>query len=296
MPSRFVTAAAVALAVACPAYADTNVTVRGPTYDQVDDTAVEPDAFRVGEVANGRVVKTKIEEKRITLTVAGSSFFGVAVDVPLALARGTRVTGMTVTIANETVRAELLGAYAGHDRYFDIVQRQIDPALLEHTMTTSTSELLTLRVYPLTVKQHATVTLELGIGDAAAVDEDRSLFAAGNATAPGMMRVPTVIIGCAHQTRYMDKASIRRVVKIAMPRLRHCYTRELLHDHELAGTATIHFTIGRDGKVAAASADGDLDSEAAKQCIADDVKTWEFSPSDETIQVNYPLNFRIAGT
>ena len=259
------------------------------------DQRVTPDAVRIGRVENGVILKQTITSTALTLEIAGLTRRATSVDVPLALAAGTNVVGMTVTIGKETTRADVLAASAGHQRYFDLVRRSIDPALLEHVVSTATSEQFMLRVFPVNDTQHATVTIELGQG-ASVVDAEQSLYANGNASVPG--RVPIVVIGCggrAHRMRYMDKATIRRYVKLQMPRLRHCYQRELLRTPSLAGTAEMHFVIKPDGTLGDVTVDGTLPSDTVKQCIADDLATWKLSPTDETTMVNYPLTF-VAGT
>jgi TonB family protein len=298
MPTRFVTAAAVALGLVCPASADTNVTVRrAAEAPLVADDRPTPDAVRFGEVSRGRIVKSNVTQTRVTLEVAGSTRIGNAVDIPLALAAGTRVTGMTITIDKETVRAELMSAARGHSTYFDLVRRAVDPALLEHTMSTATSEQFALRVFPVTDTEHAIVTIELGPGDGPAVDDEQSLYATGNAMLHGHV-VPVVTIGCGgwHQSRDIDKSIIRRHVKLRMNRLASCYQRELLGHPTLAGTAQLHFTIRPSGRVEDISVDGSLQSEAVHDCLVDELTTWSFSPTDGSTQVNYPLTFVIAGT
>jgi hypothetical protein len=85
-------------------------------------------------------------------------------------------------------------------------------------------------------------------------------------------------------------------VKQRINRLANCYQRELLAHPTLAGTAALHFTIRPNGHVEDISVDGTLDSKTAKQCLADELATWQLAPDNAAVRVNYPLNFRIAGT
>jgi hypothetical protein len=290
MPTRSVTAAAVALAVVCPAYADTNVTVRRTGEERAaDDDKPTPEPLRFGET-NGHVVKSALAKNKVTIEIAGRDTSATNVDVPIALPAGTRVTGLTVSIGGVTQRAELIAVSDARSRYRSIVGWRNDPALLEHELTSQTSEQFTLHVFPVTAQSHAVVTLELGHGDAA-VDPQLALVA-GNA-------VPIVTLGShcgGYRFRGLDKSIIRRYVKLRMEKLANCYQRELLGHPTLAGTAELHFTIQATGRVEDISVDGTLDSETARQCLAEELTTWHFSPTDDKTRVNYPLTFKIAGT
>ena len=278
---------AVAIALVCPAYADTNVTVRRSSEEPDDKPLPEP--LRFGET-NGRVVKSAFAKDKVTIEIAGRDIFATNVDVPMALPAGTRVTGLTVSIDGVAQRAELIAVSDARSRYRNIVGWRKDPALLEHEVTSQTSEQFTLHVFPVTAKSHAFVTLELGQGDAA-VDPALALVAG--------QELPTVILGAhcgGHRSRGLDKSIIRRYVKLRINRLANCYQRELLGHPTLAGTADLHFTIQATGRVEEISVDGSLESETVKQCLAEELTTWSFSPTDGATKVNYPLTFKIAGT
>jgi hypothetical protein len=246
-----------------------------------------PEALRFGET-NGRIVKSAFAKTRVTIEIAGRDTFPTNVDVPLALPAGTRVTGLTVSIGGVAQRAELIAVSDARSRYRSIVGWGTDPALLEHELTSQTSEQLTLHVFPVTAKSHAFVTLELGQGDSA-VDPQLALVA-GDA-------VPAITLcGGPRQMRGIDKSIIRRYVKLRMEKLANCYQRELLGHPTLAGIAELHFTIKPTGRVEDISVDGTLESETAKQCLAEELTTWSFSPTDGATRVSYPLTFKLAGT
>jgi hypothetical protein len=279
----------VLLGLVGSASADTNVTVRRSGEEPIADDKPTPEPLRFGET-NGRIVKSAFAKNKATIEIAGREKLATNVDVPMALPAGTRVTGLTVSIDGVTQRGELIAVSDARSRYRSIVGYRKDPALLEHELTSQTSEQFTLHVFPVTAKSHALVTLELGQGDAA-VDPELALVA-GQA-------VPVLWLGShcgGYQFRGLDKSIIRRYVKLQMNRLANCYQRELLGHPTLAGTAELHFTIQATGRVEDISVDGTLESETAKQCLAEELTTWHFSPTDGKTRVNYPLTFRIAGS
>jgi hypothetical protein len=280
------------MAVVCPAYADTNVTVRRTG----DERAVEaedkpaPDALRFGDIRGGRIVKSALTKDKVTLEIASTTWFGVNLDVPLALPAGTRISGLSVTIAGHTETADLLRVSDARARYRSIVGWNKDPAFLEHEIATSTSEQFTLHVFPVSEKTHAFVTLELASAEAPRVVDDDLGLIAGQA-------VPQIVFGCGlHAVRGLDKEIIRRYVKLHIEKLAYCYQRELLSHPTLAGTADLHFTIRPSGRVEEIYVDGTLEKQSVRECLADELTTWSFSPTDLAIQVNYPLTFKPAGT
>jgi hypothetical protein len=88
------------------------------------------------------------------------------------------------------------------------------------------------------------------------------------------------------------KPSIRRVVKQHRYQIRRCYEYVAQRDPTVAGTVELHFLIGTDGKVATASATGELPA-SVTECVAAEARTWEFPVSDASTQVNYPFTFRL---
>ena len=271
------------------AYADTNVTVRStPESSVVEGEKPAPDALRFGEIRGGRIVKSALTNDKVMLEIASTTAFGVNLDVPLALPAGTRISGLSVTIAGHTETADLLSVSDARARYRNIVGWNKDPAFLEHEIATSTSEQFTLHVFPVTEKTHAFVTLELASGDAPRVVDDDLGLIAGQA-------VPQIVFGCGgvHAVRGLDKDIIRRYVKLHMEKLAYCYQRELLGHPTLAGTADLHFTIRPSGRVEEIYVDGTLEKQSVRECLADELTTWSFSPTDLAIQVNYPLTFKL---
>lgn len=229
-----------------------------------------PDPFRIGAVAHGRVVATKVASHRITLELASDSTKPATVEVPLALIAQLHVVGMTVTVDARTTRAKRLAAVRYDSR---------DSATLRQTVVTATSNQLLLRVSD---TQHAVVTLELGSGPA--VDDNASLVIEDTP----LVVMPTI----ASEERGIGARTIRRYVQLHIPRLASCYQHELFGHPTLEGRAVLHFTIRPSGRVEDISVDGTLDSQAVVQCLEDELASWSFFPTQDATRVNYPLTFR----
>jgi len=120
-----------------------------------------------------------------------------------------------------------------------------------------------------------------------------SLFAIEPARAGSEIVLPRVWIGCGltHE-RSLDKVAVRRPIKLAMPRLRSCYTRQLQGHWDLEGTAELHFMIDHDGRTRDVSITGTLANDDVRACLAEEVTTWKYSPIDTRMRISYPLTFR----
>nr|MBA3501368.1 AgmX/PglI C-terminal domain-containing protein [Deltaproteobacteria bacterium] len=117
----------------------------------------------------------------------------------------------------------------------------------------------------------------------------RGMIRARVATPPAVHIAMPVVQGS------LDKNIIKRYIKRNINRISYCYERELLAKPTLEGTVSTQFLIEAGGKVKSATATG-VDETVAK-CVADVIKTIEFpTVTDGTVQVNYPFNFRIAGS
>lgn len=120
----------------------------------------------------------------------------------------------------------------------------------------------------------------------------------GDAASAGVLRaavvsVPTVTIGAPMAAAGgLDKAIIRRYLRRQLHQIQYCYDRRLLSGAKLAGTLTAHFTIGGDGRVVAATADGLGDTEL-EACVAGVIQAIEFPRTDGggVVRVNYPFTF-----
>jgi hypothetical protein len=90
-----------------------------------------------------------------------------------------------------------------------------------------------------------------------------------------------------------DPSIVRRYVKRWLPKISHCYERQLLVDPGLAGTVTAVFTVLPTGRVAQSDASGVSGEVAA--CVASVLAAIEFPRFDGAFQVRYPFHFHRAG-
>lgn len=104
-----------------------------------------------------------------------------------------------------------------------------------------------------------------------------------------------VAIGAPMSTGSLDKRIIRRYVHRRLHPIQYCYEKRLMSRPNLAGTVTTHFTIGGNGRVVAATADGLGDAEL-EACITGVIQAIEFPGlgGGSAIQVNYPFEFHPA--
>lgn len=301
---KIVTAVAVALAVVCPASAETRISVSRPR-----ETKPAPLAS-LGDVANGAVAsKVRYERGATTATL---SFDLTTINegwteavAPVRITGGARVVGMNATIGGVAMVTQRLLRLTARAQYDTIVRRVSDPALLEFVKSEGGTDELSLSVFPLMKSRgaHITLTLELPserpewmtadtVNDF--VSEQSSLLAIEPAPLTRTF-LPTVTI-CGFGTHprapgTLDKTIIRRYVKRNLPRAKACYERALIANKALTGTVNLHFAIGDDGKTSGIDVDGDLPSDDVRACIAKDIEQWEFPPVAKggVTQVNYPL-------
>ena len=105
-------------------------------------------------------------------------------------------------------------------------------------------------------------------------------------------RVPRVRQAKATITGNLDRDIIRRIVRMHINEVRHCYNQGLLKDENLEGGASIEFVIEGTGKVSSASVSKTtLADENVGVCIAKATKRWKFpKPSDgAAVTVVYPF-------
>ena len=126
-----------------------------------------------------------------------------------------------------------------------------------------------------------------------AVDTQTSLVA-GRAGALAAALVPTVSIGQpqSSQCNFGGTSLVKKPIKLAVPRLRHCYERELLRDRTLAGVVHTQFLIKSTGKVEVQEVTGTLTDAVVQACVAGVFASLDYPASDGDTLVNYPLTFR----
>ena len=108
--------------------------------------------------------------------------------------------------------------------------------------------------------------------------------------------VPTVSIGQPSAQGDLDKAIIRRYIKRNIQKIQYCYEKELLAKPSLSGTVMVNFFITPNGNVASSTGSG-VDG-TVSSCVAGVIKNIEFPKpkGGGGVQVNYPFNFRPAGS
>lgn len=142
----------------------------------------------------------------------------------------------------------------------------------------------------------------IGSGSYGTID-GRGWLAAGSFPGPsgpsGRNRrpiAPQVHIGKPVGGGDMDKNILRRYVRKHLPRIGHCYERELQLTPDIAGTVDTAFQISPRGAVLGVTAHGVHENVAS--CVAGVIQGIQFpaNPSGSLINVRYPFTFRQAGS
>ena len=106
---------------------------------------------------------------------------------------------------------------------------------------------------------------------------------------------PKVKIGNVETVGDLDKNIIRRYVRRKLPRIRHCYEKELLVVPTLAGTVVTKFTISPQGTVSDSTASG-IDNKEIESCVAKAMDSIQFPKpkGGGTVKARYPFSFEPA--
>ena len=105
------------------------------------------------------------------------------------------------------------------------------------------------------------------------------------------MRLAPAAVVCllaATAAAYPDKSPIRRAIRAEMGRFRACSEKALVKQPALEGKVVAKFSIGPQGDVVEATAEG---MPAIDACIAGVIKTIKFPAYGNVIQINYPFAF-----
>jgi hypothetical protein len=114
----------------------------------------------------------------------------------------------------------------------------------------------------------------------------------GTTGIPGRIHpVPKIVHGQASATGGYDIPAMRRFLRRRNQDFSWCYEQELAQNSDLAGTVTLMFTIGGDGKVTQGCARGITSS--LETCIDAATKKVQFPPPVDAkpVDVTYPLDF-----
>ncbi len=106
-------------------------------------------------------------------------------------------------------------------------------------------------------------------------------------------RPPRVVLGCGggRPSGALGRETIRRHVRLASKKVRHCYNRALTRDPSAEGTVVVQWTITPEGSVRAASVTGEITDRKLHACIAEVHQNMSFPPVVEGggfINVRYP--------
>jgi len=106
------------------------------------------------------------------------------------------------------------------------------------------------------------------------------------------VRLPRVKQGKHRVRGSLDIQIVRRVIRRGLPRIRHCYEKQLLRNPNLAGKLNTRFTIGANGNVVNATVTG-LHPAVAK-CVERALRAMKFPkpPGGGLVIVSYPFMFQ----
>lgn len=93
----------------------------------------------------------------------------------------------------------------------------------------------------------------------------------------------------------LDADIVRRIVRAHQNELHACYDKGLARDPKLAGSLTIDFVIGGNGKVRSSVVESSTVSDATiATCVAKAIKRWRFPTSTDgkDVKVSYPFTLR----
>lgn len=212
MLTKSVAAAAVALAVVCPAYADTHL--------ELHATGQLAEPFAASSIVLGTPtrevsissVKLAIEpftngsRARMTLVLETRSS-ALDTQTSIAVPVGARVTELALTLGNgPRMTSAALAADIAVGTYERMVHGNRDPALLTYEGTTTGHDRLSLRVFPLAYGAPATVELELELPRAPSLTVDST------------QRIDTLTVEVAGRSRGTSRFDESRQIELPAPR------------------------------------------------------------------------------
>lgn len=123
----------------------------------------------------------------------------------------------------------------------------------------------------------------------------RTGSATGKGGASGRKALPPrVRIGEVSATGDLDKNIIRRYIRRKLPRIRHCYEKQLLTEPNLEGAVVVDFEIAPKGAVREVTAHGL--SKKIESCLAAAIRSIQFpKPKQGSSNVRYTFEFKPAG-
>jgi Ca-activated chloride channel family protein len=109
----------------------------------------------------------------------------------------------------------------------------------------------------------------------------------------GSVDVPQVRIGVAVVMGSLDKNIIRRHVRLHLAKVRYCYEKALVIDHDLEGTLATEFLITPEGATSSVEVTG-IGDQALHACVASIIENLQFpkAPGAGQVHVRYPFELR----
>jgi hypothetical protein len=279
---------------------------------QTIDEAIPP-AIRISRASDVAVERGEVTWVSFALPQADA----IAIDVP----KGTLVVGFELRSADQVAWGHLeeatrartrLGRGAGTLIEWDSASGDVEHLLLRHAARDCSATDVVRRC-----AEHVAIALLLPAIDRvlvepkpARIDGKRATSALVKLTAQAPAEQPHLVEDLAlvattgdttpalvferqpRLQRSLDKQIIRRRFAIHEAQLRRCYSAVRQRKPDLAGTVMLHFLIAPDGSVSDLAADGPLDDPSVRTCLIDEVGTWDFPATDDSVRVNFPLTFR----
>jgi hypothetical protein len=95
----------------------------------------------------------------------------------------------------------------------------------------------------------------------------------------------------------LEESAIRRTIQAHTSEVRRCYERRLKRVPTLRDRVVMHFTVGADGTVTEARAEGGEADPTIVTCLESAVRSWTFDrPEGGAVSIVYPLTFAPAGS
>lgn len=124
--------------------------------------------------------------------------------------------------------------------------------------------------------------------------EGRDLNVEGGTKGAVPPRGPEVQPRRAQVSGGLDAATVRRVVRRSLPRIRRCYLNVALQVNPgLSGELVVTFTVRLDGTVMdAAVSQRAFNHPKLESCLLEEVRRWRFpTPEGSVVRVRYPFHF-----
>jgi hypothetical protein len=280
-------------------------------------------SLRIGDVEDATIADARlaIDGRHATLTLVLKTRaregheIGLGIDVP----HGGAVTGMAMVQGRERTDATWLSPSRAHDEYTQIVEKVVDPALLEYVGGSPSHDHLSLRVYPISKVAPMTVELALELPQSDALEIEpvdgelprlevtvgtthsvwRHVRAARRIALPeGAAHGydPLLVRVDGHRSLYAEPhpVTLAGMPVAAPPGLRSAREIRAVVRAGAASLAAcgdveahlIEFVIEKDGHVGSVV--------AGNACIEDAIRRWKFPAASDSTRIAYPLSWYVA--